>query len=360
MGALNFFVKPHCVMENRSAFLWCSRFWTTVVTVTGFLGTYLLLPSRLADPRLPISRAVANSASTVYSAPPQFKGKMVQQVELASQKRAIALTFDDGPVPKTTLQVLDILKKNNVKATFFWVGRNLKNYPDVGRKVVADGHAIGNHTWHHWYFRMNPATAAAEVENTSALIYRITGIKTYLFRPPGGFLNNGVATYARSKNYAIMMWSVDPGENHIRRTPSMLAANVLNTTKPGGIVLLHDVHPRTVQALPQIITGLKKRGFEFVTVPELLAMQAPKTPKSNQLTGTESNTKSLTPTELDTGSPTQTKPNTELQTPTESNTKLQTPIESDINSQTPTESDTNSQAPTEFDGKPSTQTGAVN
>lgn len=330
--------------------MWCTRFWTTVVTITGFLGTYLLLPSRLADPRLPISRGVANSASTVYSAPPQFKGKMVQHVELASQKKAIALTFDDGPAPKTTLQILDILKKNNIKATFFWVGRNLKNYPDVGRKVVADGHAIGNHTWHHWYFRMNPATAAAEVENTSALIYRITGIKTYLFRPPGGFLNNGVVTYARSKNYAIMMWSVDPGENHIRRTPSMLAANVLRTTKPGGIVLLHDVHPRTVQALPQIITGLKKRGFEFVTLPELLAMQAPKTPKSKQPTQTESNTqqptatesdtKSLTPTQLDTSSPTQTKSNTKLQTPTESDTNLQTP--------------------TEFDEKPPTQTGVVN
>ena len=269
-------------MENRSAFFCYPRKVTTAIAVTGLLGISLLLPSRLADPKLPNHLQQADKEAVtgpIFAPPLELQGKIVRQVQLGEKEKAIALTFDDGPWPETTFQVLNILRQNNIKATFFWIGRNLKKYPDIGRQVVAEGHAIGNHTWHHWYFHMNPATAAAEIENTSKLIYETTGVQTFLFRPPGGFLHNGLVAYARSKNYGIMMWNSEPGEFQPRNTAAAYVKNVLNLAKPGGIVLLHDVHPKSVLALPQIIAGLRQRGYRFVTVPELLEMQA-QAPKS--------------------------------------------------------------------------------
>jgi peptidoglycan/xylan/chitin deacetylase (PgdA/CDA1 family) len=144
-----------------------------------------------------------------------------------------------------------------------------------GYRLVAAGHAIGNHTWHHWYRSMDADTAAKEIEDTAALTYRITGVKTQLFRPPGGFLNNGVAAYAKKQNYAVIMWSVSSADTDWKAAPEAFANNVLKGAKPGAIVLMHDGggnHQKTVQALPAIIAGLKQQGYRFVTVPELLKM----------------------------------------------------------------------------------------
>lgn len=110
-----------------------------------------------------------------------------------NNEKVIALGIDDGPWPKTTLEMLDILKQNDVKVTFFWVGQALQANPDLAKREVGEGHAIGNHTWHHWYRRMDEATAKSEIDRTADLIYKTTGVKTALFRPPGGFLNNGLA-----------------------------------------------------------------------------------------------------------------------------------------------------------------------
>ncbi len=210
-----------------------------------------------------------------FRVPTEFEAKIVKQVKLEGHSKAIALTFDDGPSPRNTLKVLDILKKNNIKATFFWVGLCVKAYPKIAQQVVADGNAIGNHTWHHWYHQMDRSTAANEIDSTEELIYKTTGVKTSLFRPPGGVLNNGVADYAKQKKYAIMMWSDDPMD-YRSLSPQKLVSNVIQKAQPGGIVLLHDGggnHAATVQALPQIITKLKALGYSFVTVPELLKMK---------------------------------------------------------------------------------------
>jgi len=211
------------------------------------------------------------------SLPQEFQGKTIAETTLSSKRKVIALTFDDGPWPHTTEQVLDILQQNGIKATFFWIGNNLKTFPEIGRLVVDAGHAIGNHTWHHWYRAMDRNTAAREIENTAALIYQTTGVKTSLFRPPGGFLNNGPAGYAKQKNYAVMMWSADSRDWFYRLSPAQVLVNiVLREAKPGGIVLMHDGggdRSKTVKALPRIIAELKQRGYEFVTVPELLAIK---------------------------------------------------------------------------------------
>ncbi|MEG3894740.1 MULTISPECIES: polysaccharide deacetylase family protein [unclassified Microcoleus] len=208
------------------------------------------------------------------SLPSQFKGTAIRQAKLDSQHKAIALTFDDGPWPTTTIQILDILKKNNIKATFFWVGRYLQTYPELGKQVAAAGHAIGNHTWNHQYIKYNEDGAAREIDRTSSLIEELTGVKTSIFRPPGGIVNNGLAAYAQKKNYAVVLWSADSLD---WRTPTeSLMDNVMKQANSGGIVLMHDGggnRSRTVEALPDIIARLRKEGYIFVTVPELLQMQ---------------------------------------------------------------------------------------
>ena len=207
--------------------------------------------------------------------PSNFQGIVISEAKLPPEKKVIALTFDDGPWPNTTAKVLDILKKNRIKSTFFVVGQNVKNYPDLTKQIVADGHIIANHTWHHWYHQMNAQAAAYEVANTGDIIYQTTGVRTSLFRPPGGIMNNGVAAYAKNNKYAVIMWSAD-SMDYSRPAVPRLMNNIFREAKPGGIVLMHDGggdRSNTVKALPEIINRFRKQGYEFVTVPELLEMQ---------------------------------------------------------------------------------------
>ncbi|MEH2174551.1 polysaccharide deacetylase family protein [Nostoc sp.] len=213
--------------------------------------------------------------SPTFTVPDKFQGKTVYKVQPNNNEKVIALSIDDGPWPKTTLEMLDILKQNDVKATFFWVGQALEANPDLAKREVAEGHAIGNHTWHHWYRRMDEATAKSEIDRTADLIYKTTGVKTSLFRPPGGFLNNGLAAYAKSRKDAVIMWSLTSADTDPHAKPQAFVNNVLKGAKPGFIVLMHDGggdRHRTVEALPQIINGLKQQGYRFVTIPELLKM----------------------------------------------------------------------------------------
>ncbi len=269
----------------------------TLLTGIGSVGISLLVGTTKLDRLLGIQkpkdesaktslgRVMSSSGDSITSAtvemnelPKSSQGTIVYQGKLKSNEKVIALTFDDGPGPKNTAQVLEILKKNNIKATFFMVGQMVKYFPQIAKQVAADGHVIGNHTWHHWYFQMDGATAASEIDRTADIIYKTTGEKTTLFRPPGGFLNNGLAQYAKNKKYAVMMWSEESGDAE-RRSPQvpMLVKNVLKYSKPGAIVLLHDGggnRSKSVKALPEMIAGLKAQGYRFVTIPQLLEMQA--------------------------------------------------------------------------------------
>ncbi len=217
----------------------------------------------------------ANVKGLASAAPSRFQGAIIKSANLSQSKKVIALTFDDGPWPETTAQVLDILKQHNVKGTFFVVGQNVKNFPHLAKRVVAEGHSIGNHTWHHWYHFMNQQVAGYEVDHTENVIYQTTGVKTNLFRPPGGIMHNGVVAYARNRKYAIIMWSSD-SLDYSRPSVPNLVNNVFRNASQGGIVLLHDGggnRSQTVQALPEIIKRFRQQGYSFVTVPELLAMQ---------------------------------------------------------------------------------------
>jgi peptidoglycan-N-acetylglucosamine deacetylase len=215
------------------------------------------------------------TAKGISDIPKSFQGATIMEAKLSPGEKIIALTFDDGPSPQNTPQVLEILKKNNIKGTFFVVGQMLQEYPALGKRVVAEGHVIANHTWHHWYHYMNPQASAFEVDNTSNLIYKVTGVKTSLFRPPGGIKTNGPYAYAKNQKYANIMWSSD-SVDYSRPSVSKLISNVMAEARPGGIVLMHDGggnRSHTVQALPQIISNFRKQGYRFVTIPELLELQ---------------------------------------------------------------------------------------
>lgn len=257
---------------------WQRRFALTIFAALCSFLLDLLIPMKAPTQQvdLPLTPQLIHQQRT-FSVQPRFQGNIIRQVRLNSEKKVIALTFDDGPAPHTTPQVLDILKQNNIKATFFLIGRNLKNFPQIGQQIVADGHAIGNHTWHHWRKLMMEFTAAHEIENTVRILHETTGVKTSLFRPPNGFLHNGLADYALKQKDVVVLWSVDSEDwRGSRISVETLVKRVVEKVKPGGIILMHDGggdRSRTVQALPKIIEGLNQRGYNFVTVPELLQMQ---------------------------------------------------------------------------------------
>ncbi|MEO0375656.1 MAG: polysaccharide deacetylase family protein [Cyanobacteria bacterium P01_A01_bin.17] len=208
--------------------------------------------------------------------PPQFVGKTIKDVKLKPDQKYIALTFDDGPWPEVTNNILYTLKAHGVRATFFVVGLHVQTYPEQLRQVVAEGHVLANHTWNHRYHKFSSTEAAVQLKKTADIIYKETGVKTALFRPPGGKLHNGLVKYANAQKYSSIMWSQDSGDTS-RISSSRILANILAGAKPGAIILMHDGggdRLKTASMLPQAIKELKKRGYQFVTVPELFELAA--------------------------------------------------------------------------------------
>ncbi|MEB3339418.1 polysaccharide deacetylase family protein [Okeania sp.] len=212
-----------------------------------------------------------------FSVPKRFEGETVRNITLKNQQKVIALTFDDGPWDKTTEQILDILKKNEIQATFFVIGKHLKERQEIGKKIVEAGHIIANHTWNHpsQSNKMSPDRIKSEIGRTAKLIYEVTGRTTHLFRPPAGVLENGLVDYAQERKHSVVLWSAD-SKDWYERSVEQVTKNVLEKASNGGIVLLHDgggPRDHVVEALPDIIAGLKQQDYEFVTIPELLTMK---------------------------------------------------------------------------------------
>ncbi len=220
-----------------------------------------------------------------YAIPEQFQGKTIKEVSIPGEQKVVAFTFDDGPWPSSTRQILDILKENNIKGTFFWVGSALKNQKDIAKEVVSEGHVVANHTWSHRYQKYSPAGAAEEIESTSQLIEELTGVESPLFRPPGGVLDNGLVDYVFKQNHVNVMWSVDSQD--WKASSDKIIDNVLKQAKSGGIILMHDGggdRSATVKALPTVIKKLSEQGYSFVTIPELLEIAAQKPVEQSQPT----------------------------------------------------------------------------
>ena len=195
-----------------------------------------------------------------------------------TEQKYIALTFDDGPWPEYTEQVLDILKQYAVPATFFWLGEAVQKNPQIAQKVAQAGHAIGNHTWSHVTHTLTAEEAQTEIGRTAELIRETTGIQTQMFRPPGGHKENGLNAWARENGYAVIMWSVQT-DDWKAASVQEIVDRALTNARPGTVMLLHDGgndRSKTVAALPQIIEGLQGQGYQLVSVPELLKVEAEK------------------------------------------------------------------------------------
>jgi peptidoglycan-N-acetylglucosamine deacetylase len=239
------------------------------------LETALVSQIKTVDTHLTqVQESVALDVSSAI--PEQFQGQIVSRVELQSGEKIIALTFDDGPWSHTP-QILDILKKYDIKATFFIIGQHIQAHREELQRVVQEGHAIGNHTWNHRYQNVSAETAAAELGQTADLLKEVTETETSMFRPPGGNITNGLANYATQHNNAVIMWSVDSNDYRSATSVASMTEKVVGGIHSGAIVLLHDGggnRTKTVQALPQIISQLQQQGYRFVTVPELLELKA--------------------------------------------------------------------------------------
>jgi peptidoglycan/xylan/chitin deacetylase (PgdA/CDA1 family) len=192
----------------------------------------------------------------------------------------IALTFDDGPHPTLTPKLLDLLAAHHLKATFFVIGQNAADHPDILRRAVREGHEIGNHSWSHPNLgKMSDEAVRRELQKTEDAIVAAIGKKPTLMRPPYGSITAHQKKWIHDEfGYRIILWDVDPLDWK-RPGPSVVTARILKETKAGSIVLSHDIHPPTIEAMPATFDQLMKKGFKSVTVTELLAMATPIPPK---------------------------------------------------------------------------------
>jgi len=188
----------------------------------------------------------------------------------------VALTFDDGPDPRYTPQILDILKQYNAKATFFLIGVRAVAYEDITRRIVDEGHTIANHSyWHPNFDKEGAERLDWEIKKTEEALNNIVGFRTRLLRAPYGSLNEELVEKIDNLGYTAIGWSVDSSD-WMQLSPEQIQKNVLSNASPGSIILMHDGGNwnvdllGTAQSLHEIIPRLQKDGIEFVTIPELL------------------------------------------------------------------------------------------
>jgi polysaccharide deacetylase family sporulation protein PdaB len=252
----------------------------SVVVVAGLVLDYLRLlrrPTRLGL-WLAMLGIIAGFVFTLNAVLPGtgFYGPTFSEGK--TSQKVVALTFDDGPYPPYTGQILDILKEEKVPATFFVVGRNAEKHPELVRRIVAEGHQLGNHTYNHVdLLKADRTTIADEVDRTNKVLQAITGAPAHVVRPPHGFRDSVVLDVMAERGLKVVEWSVmsrdwtNPGADTI-------ASRTLDNVKSGAVILLHDgdgvvaVAPRTqtVEATRKIIRELKAKDYKFVTVDEIL------------------------------------------------------------------------------------------
>ena len=219
----------------------------------------------------------------------QIFGKTV--VSGPANQRVVALTYDDGPNPPYTTKILDVLAKEHVHATFFLVGQAVTAYPGVVRREFREGNAVGNHTWQHDHLIMlTPDQVRESLRRTDDAIYAATGERTHIMRPPYGSRDWLVLDQAHRLGYTPVMWSVPLARDWEYPPAGVIAKRILPLVRDGSIIVLHDgnrglicarahINPHQcdrsadIGATRLIIEELKKQGYRFVTIPELLALK---------------------------------------------------------------------------------------
>ena len=242
-------------------------------------------PAKIAEPAAPAS--VAEVAQPEHVAKPAEAATPVGQITFSQcnvDGPYIAMTFDDGPHASQTPRLLKLLKERNIKGTFFVVGTCVAEYPAIAKQIVAEGHELANHSWSHPLLsKMAEGSVREQLQKTHDVVKQTTGVTMALMRPPfGGFTKNQQNWSHATWGYKCILWDVD-SLDWKHRTPSKTESIILNTTKSGSIVLCHDIHKTTIDAMEATLDGLVKKGFRFVTVTELIAMNkvgSPSKPKT--------------------------------------------------------------------------------
>ncbi len=245
-----------------------TRFARPLVTARPAARTLPLLVTTLpaspaAGTRDPASPA-AGTPDPASPANPPVKAEPPDCTKL----KCVALTMDDGPVPGTA-HVLDLLKRKGVHATFFVLGQLARRHPALLRRMVAEGHVVGNHSWNHpEFFGMKAKTIRGQLVHTDTAVHRAIGRDPVLMRPPFGEVTAKVRSVTRRLGDAVVLWDVDPRDWKDRKA-STVAHRVVTHARRGSIILTHDSLKTTRAAYADIIDGLRARGFTLVTVPEL-------------------------------------------------------------------------------------------
>jgi peptidoglycan-N-acetylglucosamine deacetylase len=252
------------------------------------------LKSKPRPPANPAAAAIKTQANTAYRTPavkrpnapkkpvaPTAKTPGITYNSVHVAGNYIAMTYDDGPHPQNTPRLLDMLKQRNIKATFYVVGNCVNLYPEIVRRTVAEGHEIGNHSQtHRLLSKLSDDEVRKELSGCRDAIIRAAGVQPRTMRPPYGGLVQRQREWVHAEyGYPVILWSVDPLDWK-RPGASVVGSRILAGASQGGIVLAHDLHSQTVDCMPATLDALIARGFKFVTVSQLLAMQvqAPATP----------------------------------------------------------------------------------
>lgn len=212
-------------------------------------------------------------ASSTFYVQAYHKLKPVYQVE--TEKKVVALTFDISWGNQTPMPVIEILKENKVKSTFFLSGPWVKQYPEIPKRIKADGHEIGSHGYRHINLStLSKSEIKDEIMKAHANIKEVTGVNANLIRTPNGDYNDQVIEGAHECKYEVIQWSVD-SLDWMNPGVASITERVSKKVHPGAIILMHasDTCKQTVEALPIVIKDLKAQGYEFVTVSELLKMK---------------------------------------------------------------------------------------
>ncbi|MDH7577745.1 MAG: polysaccharide deacetylase family protein [Bacillota bacterium] len=269
----------------------------SAVPKTGYpvLNSIPVLEKPETKPLIPqaIQPAVGSSLPEVdpVEEPPSTKDPFPQQIPAGNgipgvlrsvpcSSKKVALTFDDGPFQDLSPAYLKVLQEHEVRATFFPIGRHIRRALGMVSLIAQHGHEIGNHTFNHFNLtRISLESAEQELLMTAELIEQEVGYKTRFFRPPGGNLNQALVKMASDMGMQTVLWNIDPQDWGPVKKPEQLVEHILARVQPGSIVLLHEGKPQTLAALPPLITELKERGWQFVTLSELCAgNEAPQLP----------------------------------------------------------------------------------
>lgn len=193
----------------------------------------------------------------------------------------VAITFDDGPHATQTPRLLNMLAERKIKATFFVLGECVQQNPQILKRIADEGHEIGNHSWSHASFaKLSKGGVLSEIERCQQAIISVTGKPATLLRPPYGAITHAQREWITNElGMKIILWSLDPLDWKYRDS-GRVQQQIVNQIKNGAIILGHDIHPTTISAMPGTLDTLIAKGFKFLTVSELLAMEKPRPTKT--------------------------------------------------------------------------------